>query len=272
MSAIPEGFSGVVSAALTRAPARAVKKSICKVCTPGIGAMGNKSTETITPLPCGGFHEPAASRFLSGPGGFPDRKASGSSQSGAVVSIHPSLSATTWLQPPGAAPRSTTARTSFLDRKEPQAASSSRSLKAERERYACGDALRCLTYGSRACRESHERDAERSFLCRIGDGRKGMVRGRCLGQKVLPNNTTKSGLSCHAENAAYSAMPATTLVPGYKHVESFGPDEDYLDEEEEVSYVTLDLGVVEPTLLPSTSTYRLIVSLGIIAHSGNDNA
>ncbi|KAG9312554.1 hypothetical protein JVU11DRAFT_6950 [Chiua virens] len=53
-------------------------------------------------------------------------------------------------------------------------------------------------------------------------------------------------------------MPATTLVPGYRHVESFGPDEDYLEEEEEVSYVTLDLGVVEPTLLPSTSTYRLI--------------
>ncbi|KAG8215771.1 hypothetical protein J3R82DRAFT_7672 [Butyriboletus roseoflavus] len=53
-------------------------------------------------------------------------------------------------------------------------------------------------------------------------------------------------------------MPATTLVPGYKQVEAFGPDEDYLEEEEEVSYVTLDLGVVEPTLLPSSSTYRLI--------------
>ncbi|KAF8451910.1 hypothetical protein L210DRAFT_3514180 [Boletus edulis BED1] len=53
-------------------------------------------------------------------------------------------------------------------------------------------------------------------------------------------------------------MPATTLVPGYKQVDSFGPDEEYVDEEEEVSYVTLDLGVVEPTLLPSTSTYRLI--------------
>ena len=59
-------------------------------------------------------------------------------------------------------------------------------------------------------------------------------------------------------------MPATTLVPGYKQVDSFGPDEDYLEEDEEVSYVTLDLGVVEPTLLPSTSTYRLIVSVGPI--------
>lgn len=57
-------------------------------------------------------------------------------------------------------------------------------------------------------------------------------------------------------------MPATTLVPGYRQVDSFGPDEDYLDEEE-VSYVTLDLGVVEPTLLPSTSTYRLIVSVAV---------
>ncbi|KAH7886668.1 hypothetical protein F5I97DRAFT_1926985 [Phlebopus sp. FC_14] len=53
-------------------------------------------------------------------------------------------------------------------------------------------------------------------------------------------------------------MPAQTLVPGYKQVEEFGPDEDYVDEEEEVSYVTLDLGAVEPTLLPSSSTYRLI--------------
>ncbi|KAF8840476.1 hypothetical protein BDN67DRAFT_645284 [Paxillus ammoniavirescens] len=53
-------------------------------------------------------------------------------------------------------------------------------------------------------------------------------------------------------------MPAQTLIPGYKQVESFGPDEDYFDEEEEVSYVTLDLGMVEPTLLPTSSTYRLI--------------
>lgn len=66
-------------------------------------------------------------------------------------------------------------------------------------------------------------------------------------------------------------MPATTLVPGYKQVESFGPDEDYLEEEEEVSYVTLDLGVVEPTLLPSTSTYRLIVSVSLLVHGADDD-
>jgi hypothetical protein len=49
----------------------------------------------------------------------------------------------------------------------------------------------------------------------------------------------------------------TSLCPGYKQVESFGPDEEY--EDEEVCYVTLDMGNVEPTLVPSSSSYRLIV-------------
>lgn len=53
-------------------------------------------------------------------------------------------------------------------------------------------------------------------------------------------------------------MPAQSLVPGYKQVEEFGSDEEY-EEEEEVYYVTLDLGTVQPTLLPNCSTYRLIV-------------
>ncbi|KAG6826361.1 hypothetical protein H0H92_016153 [Tricholoma furcatifolium] len=48
----------------------------------------------------------------------------------------------------------------------------------------------------------------------------------------------------------------SSLFPGYKQVDSFGPDDDY--DEEEVCYVTLDLGSVEPTLVPSSSTYRLI--------------
>ncbi|TBU27093.1 hypothetical protein BD311DRAFT_666116 [Dichomitus squalens] len=47
------------------------------------------------------------------------------------------------------------------------------------------------------------------------------------------------------------------LFPGYKHVETFGPDCEYEDEEE-VEYVTLDLGTVEPTLVPSSSSYRLV--------------
>lgn len=73
------------------------------------------------------------------------------------------------------------------------------------------------------------------------------------------------------QTSLHSDMPcqAATLVPGYRQVESFGPDEDYLDEEEEVSYVTLDLGLVEPTLLPSTSTYRLIVSTGLLIHGAD---
>lgn len=56
-----------------------------------------------------------------------------------------------------------------------------------------------------------------------------------------------------------------SLFPGYRHVETFGDDDEYERDEngniiEEVEYVTLDLGVVEPTLVPSTSSYRLIVS------------
>ncbi|KAI0667383.1 hypothetical protein C8Q78DRAFT_376438 [Trametes maxima] len=53
------------------------------------------------------------------------------------------------------------------------------------------------------------------------------------------------------------ATPSPALFPGYKHVEAFGPDEEY-ESEEEVEYVTLDLGTIEPTLVPSSSSYRLI--------------
>ncbi|THU89627.1 hypothetical protein K435DRAFT_590793, partial [Dendrothele bispora CBS 962.96] len=49
----------------------------------------------------------------------------------------------------------------------------------------------------------------------------------------------------------------TTLVPGYTQVEEFGPDEEYEDEEE-VTYVTFDLGSIEPTLIPSSNEYRVI--------------
>ncbi|KAJ3548992.1 hypothetical protein NMY22_g1053 [Coprinellus aureogranulatus] len=50
---------------------------------------------------------------------------------------------------------------------------------------------------------------------------------------------------------------AQTIFPGYQQVEEFGPDEDY-EEGEETAYVTLDLGNVEPTLVPSASSYYLI--------------
>ncbi|KAG5650701.1 hypothetical protein H0H81_011321 [Sphagnurus paluster] len=51
--------------------------------------------------------------------------------------------------------------------------------------------------------------------------------------------------------------PPSSLCPGYRHVDAFGSDDEYEDEEE-VCYVTLDLGSIEPTLVPSSSTYRLI--------------
>lgn len=53
----------------------------------------------------------------------------------------------------------------------------------------------------------------------------------------------------------------TGLFPGYKHVNTFGDEDDYEPDSEEVEYVTLDLGAVEPTLVANSSTYRLIVSL-----------
>ena len=54
------------------------------------------------------------------------------------------------------------------------------------------------------------------------------------------------------------------LAPGFHQVDAFDSDDNYECDErgeviEEVSYVTLDLGAVEPTLVPSSSTYRLIV-------------
>jgi general transcription factor 3C polypeptide 6 len=64
-----------------------------------------------------------------------------------------------------------------------------------------------------------------------------------------------------------SDVDATSLCPGYKWVEAFGKDEEYEDEDgeavEEVEYITIDLGLVEPTLVPSTSSYRLIVSMQV---------
>lgn len=57
-----------------------------------------------------------------------------------------------------------------------------------------------------------------------------------------------------------------SLVSGSRHVDEFGDEEDYTsdsdgDVEEEVSYVTLDLGQIHPTLLPSCSTCRIAVCL-----------
>ena len=59
----------------------------------------------------------------------------------------------------------------------------------------------------------------------------------------------------------HAGMPApTTLCSGFGHVEEFDPNEEY-GSGEEVSDVIFDLGNIEPTLVPSSSTYRLIVTL-----------
>ena len=51
-----------------------------------------------------------------------------------------------------------------------------------------------------------------------------------------------------------------TMIPGYKQVEGFGADEEY-EKEEEVEYVTLDLGKdVSKELLQDATEYRLVVS------------
>jgi general transcription factor 3C polypeptide 6 len=54
------------------------------------------------------------------------------------------------------------------------------------------------------------------------------------------------------------------LSTGFRQVDVFDSDDNYERDEqgeiiEEISYVTLDLGPVEPSLVPSSSTYRLIV-------------
>jgi len=59
-------------------------------------------------------------------------------------------------------------------------------------------------------------------------------------------------------------MSDKRLAPGFRQVDAFGSDDHYERDEngdiiEEISYVTLDLGAVEPTLVPSSSTHRLIV-------------
>lgn len=75
--------------------------------------------------------------------------------------------------------------------------------------------------------------------------------------------------------------PRTSLCPGYTNVTTFSPllsspksksnttnvneeeeeSEDESEYEEDIEYVVLDLGNIEPTLVPSSQTYRLIVRL-----------
>ncbi|KAL5501086.1 hypothetical protein ACEPAH_9473 [Sanghuangporus vaninii] len=59
-------------------------------------------------------------------------------------------------------------------------------------------------------------------------------------------------------NIPSTSSEAQHLFSGYKYVEQFGPEEDYDDDEVEECYVTLDLGSVDQTLVPSSSSYRLV--------------
>ncbi|KAL5522006.1 hypothetical protein ACEPAF_1862 [Sanghuangporus sanghuang] len=61
-----------------------------------------------------------------------------------------------------------------------------------------------------------------------------------------------------SSNLPSTSPEAQDLFSGYKHVEQFGPEEDYEDDEVEECYVTLDLGCVDQTLVPSSSSYRLV--------------
>ncbi|ESK84614.1 hypothetical protein Moror_13326 [Moniliophthora roreri MCA 2997] len=63
-------------------------------------------------------------------------------------------------------------------------------------------------------------------------------------------------------------FPSDSLCPGYKFVQEFGPNEEY-EEEEEVFYVTMELGNIEPTLVPSSDSIRLILA-GTIFKGSHD--
>ncbi|KAK0489784.1 hypothetical protein EDD18DRAFT_1291223 [Armillaria luteobubalina] len=53
------------------------------------------------------------------------------------------------------------------------------------------------------------------------------------------------------------SLPAMSLCPGYHQVTQFRPEDDY-EEEEEIIYITLELGNVEPTLIPSCDGDHLV--------------
>ncbi|KAK0502452.1 hypothetical protein EDD18DRAFT_1100889 [Armillaria luteobubalina] len=47
------------------------------------------------------------------------------------------------------------------------------------------------------------------------------------------------------------------LCPGYHQVTQFGPDGGY-EEEEEITYIALELGNVEPSFIPNCDSYHLV--------------
>ncbi|KAL5514007.1 hypothetical protein ACEPAG_2768 [Sanghuangporus baumii] len=80
----------------------------------------------------------------------------------------------------------------------------------------------------------------------------------CRTQQVNCKYFSVSTSMSSSSNLPSTASEAQGLFPGYKHVERFGPDEDYDDDEVEECYVTLDLGSIDQTLVPSSNSYRLI--------------
>lgn len=113
------------------------KKSPRMVVTPGIGAMGSKST--------------AITRCCAGDG--PDMNPLVGS--GAVDGFGSDRREATCDHPPGAPPRSTT---TFAPSRNPNLWFISTSLNADRARKLPSDMFLCLTKGSRACRLSHSLD------------------------------------------------------------------------------------------------------------------
>ncbi|PBK82138.1 hypothetical protein ARMGADRAFT_947123, partial [Armillaria gallica] len=55
------------------------------------------------------------------------------------------------------------------------------------------------------------------------------------------------------------SLPAMSICSGYHQVNAFGPGDDY-EKEEEIFYVTLELGNVEPVLIPSCDSYYLVLA------------
>jgi general transcription factor 3C polypeptide 6 len=53
------------------------------------------------------------------------------------------------------------------------------------------------------------------------------------------------------------------VAPGFRYVEQFEGDEE-MYEEEEVSYVTLDMGQIDPNVLATCSSYRVAVGAVIL--------
>ena len=79
-----------------------------------------------------------------------------------------------------------------------------------------------------------------------------MARNDRVPSRITSNHSSR--------NAIIMSSAPTSLCPGYRLVEEFDHNEEY-ESGEEISYVTFDLGNIEPTLVPSSSTYRLIVRL-----------